>query len=120
MEKLAKATGAKILSKLSDLSAEDLGKAGTVEEVRIGDEQMTYVKDCVNPKAVTLLIKGGTEHVIDEIERAMKDALGDIAAALKVGRVVAGAGSTEMEVSRQLRDYATKLTGREQLAVLSF
>ena len=120
MEKLAKATGAKILSKLSDLSAQDLGKAGTVEEVKIGDEQMTYVKDCVNPKAVTILIKGGTEHVVDEIERAMKDALGDIAAALKVGKVVAGAGSTEMEVSRQLRDYATKLTGREQLAVLSF
>ncbi len=120
MEKLARATGAKIVSKLSDLTKEDLGKSGTVEEVKIGDEQMTYVKDCVNPKAVTLLIKGGTEHVIDEIERAMKDALGDIAAALKVGKVVAGAGSTEMEVSKQLREYAAKLSGREQLGVLAF
>ncbi|MBS3171736.1 TCP-1/cpn60 chaperonin family protein [Candidatus Woesearchaeota archaeon] len=120
MEKLAKATGAKIISKLSDLSQEDLGKAGTVEEIKIGNEQMTYVKDCVNPKAVTILVKGGTEHVVDEIERAMKDALGDIAAALKIGKIVAGAGSTEMEISRQLRDYATKLSGREQLAVLAF
>ena len=120
MEKLAKATGAKIVSKLSDLTKEDLGKAGTVEEVRINDEQMTYVKDCVNPKAVTLIIKGGTDHVIDEIERAIKDALGDIAAALKIGKVVAGAGSTEMEVSKQLRDFAAKLTGREQLAVVAF
>ncbi|MEK6936919.1 MAG: thermosome subunit alpha [Nanoarchaeota archaeon] len=120
MEKLAKATGAKILSKLSDLSLSDLGKAGTVEEVKIGDEQMTYVKDCINPKAVTILIKGGTAHVVDEIERAMKDALGDIAAALKIGKIVAGAGSVEMEVSRQLRVHATKLSGREQLAVLAF
>ncbi|MDP3765387.1 MAG: TCP-1/cpn60 chaperonin family protein, partial [Nanoarchaeota archaeon] len=120
MEKLAKATGAKILSKLSDLSLSDLGKAGIVEEMKIGDEQMTYVKDCINPKAVTILLKGGTAHVIDEIERAMKDALGDIAAALSVGKVVAGAGSTEMEVARQLRDYAAKLSGREQLAVLAF
>ncbi len=120
MEKLAKATGAKIVSKLSDLSQEDLGKSGTVEEVKIGDEQMTYVKDCVNPKAVTILLKGGTEHVVDEIERAMKDALGDIAAALKVGKIVAGAGSVEMEVSKQLRDYSSKLSGREQLAVLAF
>ena len=120
ISKLAKATGAKIVSKLSDLTKEDLGKAGTVEEVKIGDEQMTYVKDCVNPKSVTILIKGGTAHVIDEIERAMKDALGDIIAALKIGKVVAGAGSTEMEVARQLREHAATLSGREQLAVLAF
>ncbi|MBI2671575.1 TCP-1/cpn60 chaperonin family protein [Candidatus Woesearchaeota archaeon] len=120
MEKLAKATGARIVSKLSDISNEDLGTAGMVEEVKIGDEEMTYVKDCVNPKSVTLLIKGGTQHVVDEIERAIKDALGDIAAALSVGKVVAGAGSTEMEVSRQLKEYATKLSGREQLAVMAF
>jgi len=120
IEKLAKATGARIVSKLTDIGKEDIGKAGVVEEIKIGDEQMTYVRDCVNPKSVTILIKGGTEHFVDEIERAIKDALGDIEAALKIGKVVAGAGSTEIEVSRQLREYATKLTGREQLAVLAF
>jgi len=120
MEKLAKATGASIISNLNDLNAEDLGYAGIVEEVKIGDDAFTYVKECKNPKAVTILIRGGSEHVVDEVERAMKDALGDVAAALKVGKVVAGGGAPEMEVSRKLREFAITLTGREQLAVLSF
>ena len=81
---------------------------------------MTYIKDCDEAKAVTLLIRGGSEHVIDEIERAVTDAVGDIRAALKNGKVVGGAGAPEIEVSRGLREYANTLSGREQLAVLAF
>jgi len=106
-------------AKKSDMEEKDLGKA-TAEERVINDEEMTFITDCVNPKAVTILIRGGTEHVVDEVERAMKDALGDISASLKTGKVVAGAGSVEIELSLRLREYANKLSGREQLAVLSF
>lgn len=117
---LAKATGAKIITKISEIKESDLGFAGLVEEIKIGEEEMTYVRDCKNPKAVTILIRGGTKHVIDEVERAMTDALGDISASLRLKKVVAGAGACEMEVSRNLRLFANKMSGREQLAVLAF
>src|SRR3989344_6596444 len=81
---------------------------------------MTYVKECKNPKSVTILVRGGTEHVVDEVKRAMEDAIGDVAAALINGKVVAGAGAPEMELARQLRQYADSLSGREQLAVEAF
>ncbi len=117
---LSKATGAKLITKIKEIKETDLGKAGVVEEIKIGDEEMTYIKECKNPKAVTILIRGGTKHVVDEVERALTDALGDIAASLKIQKVVAGAGSTEVEVAKGLRDYANKLSGREQLAVQAF
>jgi len=120
MEKLERATGGKIISSLDDVSPKDLGFAGIVEERKTGEESMTYVMQCTNPKAVTILIRGGTEHVIDEVKRAMEDAIGDIAATLKVGKAVAGAGAVEAEVSRQLREFANSLSGREQLAVQAF
>ena len=120
MEMLAKATGGRIVSSLDDLSKDDLGSAGIVEEVKVGDEDMTYVRECKNPKAVTLLVRGGTQHVVDEIERAVKDAVGDVIASLKVGKVVAGAGAPEVELARHLRQFANTLSGREQLAVLAF
>ena len=120
MEKLVRATGGKIVSNLKDLNENDLGKAGIVEEVKIGDEEFTYVTNCENPKAVTLLVRGGTEHVVDEVERAVQDALGDLAAALKSGKVVGGAGAPEVELARRLREFANGLSGREQLAVLAF
>ena len=120
MKKIAKATGAKIVNNLKDLNEKDLGFAGTVEEKRIGDEEFTYIMDCKNPKAVTLLIRGGTEHVPNEVERAVTDAVGDVAAAIKTGLVVAGAGAPEMELALGLRKYADSLSGREQLAVLKF
>ncbi len=120
MDKLARATNARVASNLNDLREEDLGYAGVVEELKVGDEMMTFVRECKNPKAVTILIRGGATHVIDEIERAIKDSLGDIAASLRSGKVVAGAGSTEMELSKELRKYSNKLSGREQLAVLAF
>jgi archaeal chaperonin len=120
MKKIAKATGAKIANNLKDLSKDDLGYAGQVEERKVGDDEFTYIMDCKNPKAVTLLIRGGTEHVTNEIERAVTDAVGDVASALKTGMVVAGAGAPEIELAMHLRKYAESLSGREQLAVQAF
>jgi len=120
IEALARATKAKIVSNLDDLNAEDLGKAGVVEELKVGDEEMTYVKECKNPTSVTILIRGGTEHVVDEIKRAMDDAIGDVASALKIGKVVAGGGAVEVELSKGIREFANSLSGREQLAVQAF
>ena len=121
MEKLAKATGASIVTDIKDLTQKDLGSAGIVEEIKTGnDESMTYVKKCKNAKAVTILIKGSSEHMVAEIERAMEDAIGDIVSALKSGKIVAGAGACEIELSKQLREFSESLSGREQLAVKAF
>ncbi len=120
MEKLARATGASIVTNLDDLEKKDIGFAGIVEEMKVGDEEMTYVKDCRKARSVTILVRGGTEHVVDEIKRAMEDAVGDLASAIKVGKVVAGAGAPEIEVARQLRKYSDSLSGREQLAARAF
>ncbi|MEM4260682.1 MAG: thermosome subunit alpha [Candidatus Woesearchaeota archaeon] len=118
MEKMAKATGANIVTNLDDISGNDLGKAGIVEEIKSSeDEAFTYVKKCKNPKSVTIMIKGGTEHVIDEVKRAMDDALGDIRAALTNNLVVGGAGAVEVELAKRLRKFSESLSGREQLAV---
>jgi len=120
MEALARATGGKIVTNLDDLNESDLGKAGIVEEVKVGDEEMTYVKECKNPKSVTMLVRGGTSHVVDEVKRAVTDAVGDVVAALNIGKVVAGAGAPELEVAKELRKYSDSLSGREQLAVEAF
>ena len=120
MKKIAKATGGSVVSNLHDLNKDDLGFAGAVEERKIGDDEFTYIVECKNPKAVTILVRGGTEHVTNEIERAITDAVGDVAAALKDGKVVAGAGAPEVELAIQLRKYADSLSGREQLAVQAF
>lgn len=121
MEQLSKATGAKIITELKDLTASDLGSAGMVEEINgKNDEHMTYVKKCKNAKAVTLLIKGGSEHIVAEIQRAMEDAIGDLITVLRNGKAVAGAGSIEMETAKQLREFSESLSGREQLAVKAF
>ncbi|GAJ10822.1 unnamed protein product, partial [marine sediment metagenome] len=120
MEALTRATGAKIVTNLDDLSKEDLGNAGVVEEVKVGDEDMTYVRECKNPKAVTILIRGGTEHVVDEVKRAMEDSIGDVSASLMTGKIVAGGGAPEVELAKQLRKFADSLSGREQLAVQAF
>jgi thermosome len=120
LEALGRATGASIVTNLDSLDTKSLGKAGHVVERKIGDEEMTFVTGCKNPKAVTILCRGGTNHVVDELKRSMTDAIGDVAAALKVGKVVAGAGAPEIEVAKGLRKYADSLSGREQLAVLAF
>jgi thermosome len=120
IEKLAKATGGKIISNLSDFSSSDLGFAGLVEEQKIAGEQMIFVRECKNPKSVSILIRGGTEHVVDEVERSLEDALGSLASALEVGRIVAGGGAPEEAVSKGLREFAQSFSGREQLAILAF
>ncbi len=120
MEKLSKATGGRIVSNLSELTLNELGNAQIVEEVKHGEDTLTYVKGCSNPKALTILIHGGTGHVIDEIERALKDGLGDVVCSLKSGLVVPGGGAVEIELSRKLREFGQSLSGREQLAVDEF
>jgi len=120
MEKLAKATGGRIVTNINDLTKKDLGYAKLVEEQKIGDEEMIFVRDCKNPKSVTILIRGGTEHVVDEVDRAIEDAVGAVASAIEVGKIVAGGGAPEAEVARELRKYAEGFSGREQLAVNAF
>ncbi|MDO8642716.1 MAG: thermosome subunit alpha [Candidatus Woesearchaeota archaeon] len=120
IEAIARATGASIVTSLDDLSPGDLGSAGLVEEVKIGDEELTYIKECSNPKSVTMLVKGGSDHIVDEVKRALDDAVGGVISALKNKKIVAGAGAAEIEVSRGLRQFADSLSGREQLAVLAF
>jgi len=120
IENLARATGGKIISNLNDLTENQLGKAEIVEEVKQGDESMTYVRGCENPQALTILIHGGSEHVVDEMERALKDGLGDVSAVVKNRKIVAGAGAVEIELSKMLKQFANTLSGREQLAVQEF
>lgn len=120
MEKLSRATGATIVTSLKDLSEKDLGKAGVVEQKKVGDENMIFVRECENPKAVTVLVRGGTEHVVDEAERALEDAIGGVISALKFGKVVGGGGASEVEVAKRLRDFASEVGGREQLAINAF
>jgi len=120
IEKISKATGGRVVSNLGELSSSELGSAQLVEEVKHGEDTLTYIRGCQNPKAVTILIRGGTEHVIDEIERAVMDGLGDVVSALKTGLVVPGGGAIEIELARRLRHFGQTLRGREQLAVEEF
>jgi len=120
MDRLAKATGAKIISNLEDISEEDLGEAGLVEEKKIGEDKMIFVRECKEPKAVSILVRGGTEHVIDEVKRAVEDAILGITSTLELGSYVYGGGSIEIELARKLRDYAESIGGKEQLAINAF
>ncbi|MDI9619876.1 MAG: thermosome subunit beta [Candidatus Nezhaarchaeota archaeon] len=120
MEKLARATGARIVTSIDDLTAKDLGHAELVEERKIADEKMIFVEKCQNPKSVAILIRGGLEKFIDEAERALKDALSAVADAVECGRYIAGGGATEMEMAKRLREYAAKVGGKEQLAIEAF
>lgn len=120
IEKLAKATGATIVSRLKDLSASDLGVANIVEEKKIAGESMIFVRECKNPKAVTILIRGGAQQVIDEAERAVNDAIGAVSSTMKSGKIVIGGGACEAEVAMQLREFAKEVGGREQLAIEGF
>ncbi|HUO43213.1 MAG TPA: thermosome subunit beta [Methylomirabilota bacterium] len=120
MEKLAKATGAKIVASVKDLSSSSLGEAKVIEESKIGDDKLTYVRDAKNPMAVTIVLRGGTEHVVDEAERSLHDALCVVRDAIEDAKIVAGGGASEAETSKQLREYAMKVGGREQLAIEAF
>ena len=120
MEKLAKATGGSVVGILKDLTKESLGQAKLVEEVRVGDDKLVYVRECRNPKAVTIVIRGGSEHVVDEAERSLHDAICVVRNAVEDGKILAGGGAPEAELAKRLRDYAVKVGGREQLAVAAF
>ena len=117
MEKLSKATGAIIVSKINELEASDLGKADLVEMKKIQDEEMTFVTGCKNPKAMSILIRGGTDHVVAEIERSLDDAMSVVAITIEDGRMLTGGGSTAVEVALRLREYSSSVGGREQIAI---
>jgi thermosome len=120
MEKLAKATGGKVITNLDDTTKKDLGYAQLVEERKIGDDKMTFVEGCKNPRAVTILIRGGTERIVDEAERSLHDALCVARDVVEEPKIVAGGGASEMEVAKVLKEYAETLPGREQLAVMCY
>lgn len=120
MEKLSRATKASIASGLEGISASDLGSAGSVQERKVGGEAMVFVEKCEDPKSVTIFVRGGTDHVVSEVERAVVDARGAVASALEDGRYVVGGGSVEMEINRELHNYAIEIGGREQLAIQGF
>ncbi|MGC8537773.1 MAG: thermosome subunit beta [Candidatus Micrarchaeia archaeon] len=120
MEKLTKAAGGKIVTSLDDLSQEDLGYAGLVEERKVSGEQMVFVEDCKNPKSVTLFIRGGTQQVVDEGERMVTDVIGAISSVIEDGEYVLGGGSIEVDLSTALRNYSNNVGGREQLAIQKF
>jgi thermosome len=120
MEKLERATGGKIVSNIDDLTPNDLGYAELVEERKVGEDKMVFVEGTKDPKAVSIIIRGGLERVVDEAERSFRDALSVVADVLRVPKIVYGGGSFEIELARYLREYSTKVGGKEQLAVLSF
>ncbi len=120
MEKLAKATGGKVVTNLEDFAKEDLGSADLVEERKIGDDKMTFVEGCKNPQSVAILIRGGTERIVDEAERSIHDALCVVRDVVQEPKIVAGGGAPEMEVARVLKEYADTLPGREALAVQQY
>ncbi|HYC11428.1 MAG TPA: thermosome subunit beta [Nitrososphaerales archaeon] len=120
MSKLAKATGARMVTNLDDLTEKDLGYAKLVEERKLEEDKWVFIEGCKNPKAVTILVRGGTQRIVDEAERALHDALMVTKDVVELPAIVAGGGAPEAEVSVQLRAWAQKLSGREQLAALKF
>jgi len=120
MEKLARATGGRMASNLDDLKAQDLGKAGLVEERKVGEDKMIFVEDCKHPRSVAILIRAGLERMVDEAERAMNDALSVVSDVIEYNKIVPGGGAVESEIARKLRSYATEVGGREQLAIEAF
>jgi len=120
MDKLSRATGGKMVTNLDDLKPEDLGYAELAEERKIGDDKMVFIEGCKDPRSVSILIRAGLERMVDEAERAMHDALSVVADVIEKNKVVVGGGAAEAEAAKELRDYATKIGGREQLAVEAF
>ncbi len=120
MEKLARATGGKIISNLEDLTPKDLGAAGLVEERKVGDDKMIFVEKCKQPHSVAILIRAGLERMVDEAERAMHDALSVVSDVIENNKIVPGGGAVEAEIAKEIREYATNVGGREQLAIKAF
>ncbi|MEM0002123.1 MAG: thermosome subunit alpha [Desulfurococcaceae archaeon] len=120
LEKLERASGGKIVSSIRDLKPEDLGYAELVEERKIGNDKMVFIEGCKNPKAVTILVRGASDMVLDEIERSLKDALNVLRNVMRTSYIVPGGGAPEIEVAMKLREYAAKIGGKEQLAIEAF
>jgi thermosome len=120
IENLARATGGNIVNSIDTITKKDLGTAGLVEERKISGDEMIYVSKCKNPKAVSIIVRGGTEHVVDELERAVHDALMVVSEVVQGKKIVAGGGAPETELSLQLRRYASQEGGRVQLAIEAF
>ncbi|MGD9626761.1 MAG: thermosome subunit alpha [Methanobacteriales archaeon] len=120
MKRLERATGAKLVTNIEDLTEEDLGEAGVVYEKKIFDELLTFVEDCKDPKALSIILRGSTRQVAEEVERAVEDAIGVVSATVEDGKVVAGGGAPEVEIAKRLKDYSESISGREQLAVAAF
>jgi archaeal chaperonin len=120
MTKLAKATGARVVNNFEDLSLADLGHAAHVEERKVEEDKWVFVEGCKNPKAVTILIRGGTQRIVDEGERSLHDALMVTKDVMERPAIVAGGGAAEAEAAARVMKWADKLSGREQLAAQKF
>jgi len=120
MEKLARATGGKIVTNLEGLSEKELGEAGLMEEKRLGEDKMVFIEECKNPRSVSILIRAGLERSVDEAERALNDALFVVSDIVSKNRIVVGGGATEVEVAKRIKEYAPKIGGREQMAIEKF
>ena len=120
MEKLERATGGRIVSNIQDLTESDLGYAKLVEERKVGEDKMVFIEGCKNPRAVSIVLRAGLERLVDEAERALRDALSAVADVFRLPKVVYGAGAFEMELAKYIREYANKVGGKEGLAVEAF
>lgn len=120
LEKLARATGGRVVSNIDELTSQDLGYAALVEERKVGEDKMVFIEGAKNPRATSILIRGGLERIVDETERALRDALGTVADVVKTGKAVAGGGAVEIEIGKRLRKYAPQVGGKEQLAIEAY
>ncbi|WP_296890472.1 thermosome subunit alpha [uncultured Methanobrevibacter sp.] len=120
MERIEKATGAKLVTDIEDLSADKLGSAGKVYLEKLFDHKLTFIEECENPKASSIVLRGSTRYVTEQIARALDDALGVVAATIEEGKVLIGGGACEIDLVKQLRDYGESVSGREQLAILKY
>ncbi len=120
MEKLEKATGGKIVSSIRDLTPNDLGYAELVEERRVGNDKMVFIEGCKNPKAITVLLRGANDMILDEVERSLKDALNVLRNVMREPKIIGGGGAAEVELALKLREYAETIGGKEQLAIEAF
>ncbi|MFB6139365.1 MAG: TCP-1/cpn60 chaperonin family protein, partial [Halosimplex sp.] len=120
MKALSRSTGARIVSNIDDITADDLGFAGSVAQKDVAGDERIFVEDVEDAKAVTMILRGGTEHVADEVERAIEDSLGVVSVTLEDGQVLPGGGAPEAHLALELRDFADSVGGREQLAVEAF
>ncbi len=120
MEKISKATGARIVNSIEELSKADLGASKVVEERKIEEDKFVFIEGCTKARSVTILVRGGNERVVDEVDRSLRDALSVVRDALLKPAIVAGGGAPEAEVAKEIRKWAAKLSGREQLAAMAF